>query len=78
MRWVCLFLYEELNFDWTFDPIWFRVSPMFVRLGQYFDFIIVSAENGILYKYLVQNGKSKLIDISEVIGNSVLILGQNS
>lgn len=51
---------------------------MFFRVGQYFDFIIVNAENGILYKYLVQNGKNVLIDISEVIGNSILIPGQNS
>lgn len=57
MRLVCLFLFKGLNFDRTFDPIWCGSSSMFFRVGQYFDFIIVDAENAVLYKYLIKMAK---------------------
>ena len=51
---------------------------MFSRVAQYFDFIVINAENTTLHKYTVQNGRSMFRAISEIVGNSVLIPSQYS
>lgn len=55
-----------------------RTLSVFFRIdGFFFFFIIVSAENAVLHKYIVQNSRSMLGAISEIVGNSVLILSPN-
>lgn len=51
---------------------------MFFRVNQYFDFIIVNAENTTSHKCIIQNDRSMLRAPFKTIGNSVLIIGQNS
>jgi hypothetical protein len=72
MREMCLFICKELNSGWIFDTAGHRESLLF-RVNQYFDFIIVDAENASLHKYVLQNGRSICRTISEIAGNSVLI-----
>lgn len=50
-------LHKELNVGQTFNTS--RHSILMVcRIGQYFDFIIVSVKNGPSHKYIVQDGRS--------------------
>lgn len=46
-------------------------------VGEYFDFTVASAKNPASYKYIVQNSRHVLRDISEIVGNSVLTPSQN-
>lgn len=50
---------------------------VFFRVDGFFFFIVVNAENAVLHKYIVQNSRSMLGAISEIVGNSVLILNPN-
>jgi hypothetical protein len=52
------------------------LSAVLPALGQYFYFIIVNDDNT-LHKYIIQNGRSMLRVILEIIGNFVLISKQN-
>lgn len=45
---------------------------------QHFDFITGSAEDVILHKYVVQNGRRVFRAISDMVGNSVLTSSQDS
>lgn len=50
----------------------------FFKVDRYFAFIMVSAENSALQKFVVHNSRRILKAISEIVGNSVLIPKQNS
>ena len=61
-----------------FDTAGQAACSMFFRVDQYFDFIIVSAENTTLHKYIAQNVRSIFRAISEIVGNPVLVPSQKS
>lgn len=54
MRWMYLFIFHRtLSLDWIFDTAGHRASSVYFRIYQCFDFIIMSAENSTLHKYIV-------------------------
>lgn len=61
-----------------FDSSGYRALSVFFRVYLQFDFIIFSAEDAALHKYVVQNDRSMVKAISEIGGNSVQISSQNS
>ena len=49
--------HKELNLGQRVDSTG-SISPLtFFSFNRHFDFIIISAENTVLHKYIVQNGK---------------------
>ena len=59
---------------------WCHRMNIFVifMVDQYFDSINTGVKSVALHKYIVQNGRSMFKSISEIAGNPVLILSQNS
>lgn len=53
-----------------------RTSSVFFKVNSYFDFIVINAENASSHKPIVQDGRSTFWAISEIVGNSFLILIQ--
>lgn len=54
-----------------------RASSVCFIIEQHFDFIIVNVKNALCNSNVIPNGRSLLKVISEIIGNSVLILSPN-
>lgn len=50
---------------------------VFFRVYLHFDFIVFSAEDAALHKYVVQDSRSMVKAISEIGGNSVQISSHN-
>lgn len=53
-------------------------SQVFFRADRCFNFIVTKAENVAWYKYVVQNNRRLVRNISGIIGGSVPIPNQNS
>lgn len=77
MRSLPLYIFPRRLKSWL-NISYCSASSTLFRVDQYFDFIIVSTENATSHKYIVQNGRSIFRTTSEIVGNSVLILSQNS
>ena len=60
-----------------FDSAVHRVSSVFFRVDQYFDFIIVNAMDTTSHKCVVQSGRNIFAASSEIVGHYVLIPSQN-
>lgn len=52
-RYFTEFWHEELSLQWGFDTISCRIPPIFFRVDQYSDFIVINTENAISYKYVI-------------------------
>lgn len=79
----CLFiLHKEPNHSVILDTVEYVASSTFFFWADcYFSFMITGAENVPSHKYTAQNGRSTIraiSDISDAVGNSVLIPNQNS
>lgn len=61
-----LFIYKELTLGWIFDTTQYIVSSKFIRVDQYFNFIIVNPKNINLHKSIEQNGRGMFWAISEI------------
>ena len=61
-----------------FDSAGPRHSSVSIRADLCFDFTIINAKSAVLLKYWVQKIADVLRDVSEIVGNSVLIPSQNS
>ena len=70
--------HEELNVGWISDTAGKAVRSMFFKVDQYFDLIIVSAENITLHKHIAQRVRSMFRAISVIVGNPALLLSQKS
>lgn len=77
MKWVtCLFtIKSKILTGYWHSRI--RASSVFFIIKQHFDFIIVNIKKALSNNKVIPNGRSLLKVISEIIGNSVLILSQN-
>lgn len=70
-----LFIYKELTLGWIFDTTQYIVSSKFIRVDQYFNFIIVNPKNTNLHKSIEQNGE---VCFGPFQKYSMLIPSQNS